>query len=59
MITIDDVKQNKTVAALINKADDVLKEIGYTEHGDRHCGLAAHIAYNIMIRLNKGEKKEE
>ncbi len=57
MITVDDVKKNKTVTRLIEKADEVLAVIGYTEHGQRHCSLAANIAYNIMIRLGKGEKK--
>ena len=59
MITLDDVKQNKKVAMLISKADKFLGVIGYTEHGDRHCSLAATIAYNIMIRLGKGEKRAQ
>lgn len=59
MITIDDVKKNTQVTALIKKADEVLGEIGYTEHGQRHCSLAAKIAYNILIRLGKGERKAQ
>jgi metal-dependent HD superfamily phosphatase/phosphodiesterase len=59
MITIDDVKKNKTVQRLIEKADQVLGIIGYTEHGQRHCSLAANIAYNIMIRLSKGERRAQ
>ncbi len=59
MITIDDVKKNKTVQRLIEKADQVLGIIGYTEHGQRHCSLAANIAYNIMIRLGKGERRAQ
>jgi hypothetical protein len=59
MITIDDVKKNDQVTALIKKADEVLGEIGYTEHGQRHCSLAAKIAYNIMVRLGKGERKAQ
>jgi metal-dependent HD superfamily phosphatase/phosphodiesterase len=59
MITIDDVKKNKTVSKLIEKADEALGIIGYTEHGQRHCSLAANIAYNIMIRLGKGEKRAQ
>jgi metal-dependent HD superfamily phosphatase/phosphodiesterase len=57
LITLEDVKKNKTVSALITKSDDVLNEIGYTEHGERHCSLAANIAYNVMTRLGKGERK--
>lgn len=59
MITIDDVKKNKTVLRLIEKSDQVLGVIGYTEHGQRHCSLAANIAYNIMMRLGKGEKRAQ
>lgn len=59
MITIDDVEKNPSVTALVEKADSVLAEIGYTEHGKRHSSLAAKIAYNIMIRLGKGERKAQ
>ncbi len=57
MITIEDLKQNEKVKALIAKADQLLGEIGYTEHGQRHASLSANIAYNIMIRLKKPEKQ--
>jgi len=59
LITLDDVKQNEKIAELIAKSDEYLGVIGYTEHGDRHCSLAASIAYNIMIRLGKGEKRAQ
>jgi hypothetical protein len=57
MITIEDLKQNEKVKSLIAKADQLLGEIGYTEHGQRHASLSANIAYNIMIRLKKPEKQ--
>ncbi|MDH4223128.1 MAG: HD domain-containing protein [candidate division Zixibacteria bacterium] len=57
MVTIDTLKQNERVDALITKADQLLGEIGYTEHGQRHASLSANIAYNIMIRLKKPEKQ--
>ena len=59
MLTIDDVKKNEKVRALIAKADEYLGIIGYTEHGERHHSLAANIAYNIMIRLGKGERRAQ
>jgi metal-dependent HD superfamily phosphatase/phosphodiesterase len=59
MVTIEEVKKNKTVQKLIEKADQVLGVIGYTEHGQRHCSLAANIAYNILIRLGKGERRAQ
>lgn len=57
MVTLEDVKKNEQVKALIAKADEVLGVIGYTEHGQRHASLAANIAHNIMTRLNHSEKK--
>jgi metal-dependent HD superfamily phosphatase/phosphodiesterase len=59
LITLDDVKQNEKFAKLVTKADEYLGVIGYTEHGDRHCSLAANIAQNIMTRLGKGEKQAQ
>lgn len=59
MVTINEVKKNKAVVKLIDKADEVLGVMGYTEHGQRHSSLAANIAYNIMIRLGKGEKRAQ
>ncbi len=32
-------------------ADEQLQRIGYTEHGQRHARLVAHIAHNILDRL--------
>ena len=38
MVTIDDVKENKTVVELIDKADEVLGIIGYEYYKkDEHC----------------------
>jgi len=59
LITLNDVKQNEKIAELIAKSDEYLGVIGYTEHGNRHCSLAASIAYNIMIRLGKGERQAQ
>lgn len=33
-------------------ADEQLQRMGYTEHGQRHAKLVAHIAHNILERLN-------
>ena len=57
MITLDEVKKNPRVKELITKTDEFLGMIGYTEHGERHSGLAANIAYNIMKRLKKSERE--
>ena len=59
MVTLEDVKKNEQVKALIAKADEVLGVIGYTEHGQRHASLSASIAHNILTRLNHPEKKAQ
>jgi metal-dependent HD superfamily phosphatase/phosphodiesterase len=59
MVTLEDVKKNEQVKALIAKADEVLGIIGYTEHGQRHASLSASIAHNILTRLNHPEKKAQ
>ncbi|MCI0531819.1 MAG: HD domain-containing protein [candidate division Zixibacteria bacterium] len=55
-ITIEDVKKNQKINEFIEKADRFLGVMGYTEHGLRHCSLAANIAYNIIDRLGKPER---
>lgn len=57
MITLEDVKKNEQVKALISKSDEVLGIIGYTEHGQRHASLSASIAHNILTRLDHPERK--
>ena len=39
MITLQDIKENKELEALINGAQQYLNEIGYTEHGHRHISI--------------------
>jgi metal-dependent HD superfamily phosphatase/phosphodiesterase len=56
MVTLEDVKKNEQVKALIAKADEVLGVIGYTEHGERHAGLCANIAHNVLTRLKHSER---
>jgi metal-dependent HD superfamily phosphatase/phosphodiesterase len=50
-ITLDNVKQHPRVKVYIEKANEHLNGIGYTEHGDRHASLVAEIAFNILDRL--------
>lgn len=50
-LTVQDIKNNPMVKSLVEKADENLGVMGYTEHGDRHCSLSANISYNILNRL--------
>ena len=58
-ITFDQVRDDPRVKIYVRKADEALAEIGYTEHGERHVGLVAHIAYNTLKRLGHPEREAE
>lgn len=59
IVSIEEVKKNEKIKRLIEKADYYLGVLGYTEHGLRHCSLAANIAHNIMVRLGKSEHQAQ
>jgi metal-dependent HD superfamily phosphatase/phosphodiesterase len=58
-ITFETVRENPRVKLYVRRADEALAEIGYTEHGERHVGLVAHIAYNVLKRLGYPEREAE
>jgi putative nucleotidyltransferase with HDIG domain len=58
-VTAEIVRENPRVKVFIRKSDEALAEIGYTEHGERHVGLVAHIAYNILKRLGYPEREAQ
>ena len=55
-VTFESIRDHPRVKIYVRKADESLAEIGYTEHGERHVGLVAHIAYNILKRLGHPER---
>ncbi len=58
-ITLDDVQGHDGVKTFISLADRHLGELGYTEHGFRHAGLVAKIAYNVLHRLEFDDRFAE
>ena len=58
-VTFESVREHPRVKIYVRKADEALAEIGYTEHGERHVGLVAHIAYNTLKRLGYPEREAE
>ncbi len=58
-VTFESIREHPRVKIYVRKADEALAEIGYTEHGERHVGLVAHIAYNILKRLGHPEREAE
>jgi metal-dependent HD superfamily phosphatase/phosphodiesterase len=49
---LDAVRNHPDVVEFLRKGDEVLGALGYTEHGMRHASLVAHIAYNVLERLD-------
>lgn len=58
-VTLEDVQAHDGVQTFIALADRYLGEIGYTEHGFRHAGLVAKIAYNVLHRLGYDDRTAE
>ncbi len=55
-VTIDQVMHTEEINAWIAKADFYLGQVGYTEHGQRHCRLTSKIAFNILERTGRSER---
>ena len=51
LLTLDEIREDRTISHLITGADRVMEGLGYTEHGFRHATLVAKIAFNILTRL--------
>lgn len=48
LITIKDIRANQKVKKLIEGANEVMKAMGYTEHGHRHAGVVSSISRYIL-----------
>lgn len=59
LLTFAQVREHPRARAFVRMADAALEQIGYTEHGERHVGLVARIAYNVLKRLGHPERECE
>ncbi len=59
MITLEDIKANKEVEALIKGSQKQLNAIGYTEHGHRHISIVSKRAGDILEKLGYPERTVE
>lgn len=59
VIKLADIQAHPVLATLIKKADAVLEAIGYTEHGQRHTGLAAKRAREILLGVGAPSRRAE
>jgi len=59
LVTIKDVKSNPKVRKLIDGANEVMKAMGYTEHGHRHVGVVSSITRYILENLGTSPRDIE
>lgn len=59
VITLKDVKANPKVKKLIDGANEVMKAMGYTEHGHRHVGVVSSITRYILENLGTAPREIE
>ncbi|WP_243424732.1 HD domain-containing protein, partial [Mordavella massiliensis] len=59
VISYKDVKKNEEINALIEKGNDVLYELGYTEHSRKHAARVAQRAGEILEKLEFDEHEVE
>ena len=52
LLTLKDVKANPKVKTLIDGANEVMRAMGYTEHGHRHAGVVSSITRYIMENVS-------
>jgi hypothetical protein len=58
-ITLKEVKANPKVKKLIDGANEVMKAMGYTEHGPRHVGVVSSITRYILENLGASPRDIE
>ena len=58
-ITFDDIRHNRAINAYIEKADESLIALGYTEHSFAHVCKVAHTASDILLKLGHPEREAE
>ncbi len=58
-ITFEDILQNETVKTYIQKADESLIALGYTEHSFPHVMKVAKTASDILLTLGYSEREAE
>ena len=59
MITVEEVRNNPQVRTYIQKADEALEALGYTEHSFAHVGKVAKEAREILLTLGYSQREAE
>lgn len=58
-ITLDSIRNNPTVRCYIQKADESLIALGFTEHSFSHVGKVSQLASHILTELGYSEREAE
>lgn len=59
MITLQEIKQNESIKALVRAGNRYLETLGYTDHGPRHLGYVSRTASGILKSLGYNEREIE
>ena len=59
MITIEEVKADKAIHTYIEKGDEALIALGFTEHSFTHVGKVSKTAKDILLKLGYPERDAE
>ena len=59
MITIEQVKSSEAIHTYIEKEDESLKALGFTEHSFPHVGKVSKTAKEILLTLGYSEREAE
>jgi len=59
MIKFEDIKNSKEIRTYIERADEGLAALGYTEHSFAHVGKIAHQAQELLTKLGYDERTAE
>ncbi len=59
MLTLQEIKQNESIKALVRAGNRYLETLGYTDHGPRHLGYVSRTASGILKSLGYSEREVE
>ena len=59
MVTLEEIKKNESIRALVKAGNRYLEALGYTDHGPRHLSYVSRIASYILKALGYSEREIE
>ncbi len=59
MITLQEIKQNESIKALVKAGNRYLEALGYTDHGPHHLSYVSRTATGILKSLGYSEREIE